>query len=308
MHPKPKPWLAALLNVIAAPLGFLYVGKGRWALAYIAVLLVLTTVSFLGLAPSGFAILQALILVLLFVGSVVMAYRVAKRSVEGRRQWSSRWYGMLGIAAALVFTVLLIRVFLYEPFRAPSTSMAPTIPAGSNIVVEKIGYGHFSTYGLRLGQGTLTATVKRGDIMVFDFPVDPSQTYVKRVVGLPGDHVVYRDKHLVINGRDSRLGRLDDYQLVDRELPRTLQQYQEQLDGTVFATLQVEQRPPLGAAPKEFAFRTACTYSADGFVCDVPPGNFFVMGDNRDYSYDSRYWGFVRSELVIGKVVKIIEQ
>ena len=181
--------------------------------------------------------------------------------------------------------------------------MAPTAEVGARIIVQKSGYGHFSSYGLTFGSRPISAPLRRGDIVVFDYPVDPAQTYIKRLVGLPGDRVVYRDKHLYVNGTDTRVRRLDDYLHADR--PRYSQRFLDKLDGTTFATLQdkdVQRKPE----PRQFAFRDHCAYTEDEVRCDVPAGNFCVMGDNRDNSFDSRYWGFVRADLVIGKVVKII--
>lgn len=302
---KPTPWLAALLNLLAAPLGFLYIARPRWALGYFAVMAVLSLIGFFHVFGGTLDVVHALAGIPIAIAGAMIAYRNARQAPERDRPWYSRWSGLLGIFAAFTFIILVIRVFLYEPFRAPSTSMAPTLRPGANLIVQKFGFGHFSTMGFRLGQQPISAPVKRGDILAFDFPVDPAQTFLKRVVGLPGDQVVYRDKQVFVNGRDSRLQRLGDY--FDPETPQSFQRYRNRLDDTEFDTLQLEHRPSIAAAPKEFEFREQCSYSADGFSCTVPAGNYFVMGDNRDNSYDSRYWGFVRAELIIGKVVKIIQ-
>jgi signal peptidase I len=127
---------------------------------------------------------------------------------------------------------------------------------------------------------------------------------VKRIVGLPGDHVVYRNKHAIVNGRDSRIRQLGDY--VDPNVPRYSPQFRDKLDDTEFDTLVQNDHPQLTAEPNDFPFRDHCRYSAEEFSCDVPAGNYFVMGDNRDNTFDSRYWGFVRADLIIGKVVKML--
>ncbi len=302
---KPTPWLAALLTVLAAPLGFLYIARPRWALGYFAVMAALSLIGFFHVFGGTLAVVRALAGIPIAIAGAMIAYRNARQAPERDRPWYSRWSGLLGIFAAFTFIFSVISVFLYEPFTAPSTSMAPALRPGANFIVQKLGYGHFSTMGFQLGRRPISAAIKRGDVLAFDFPVDPAQTYLKRVVGLPGDQVVYRDKQLFVNGRDSRLQRLEDY--LDPEAPLFFQRYRNRLDDTEFDTLQLENRPSIVAAPKEFEFREQCSYSADGFSCTVPAGNYFVMGDNRDNSYDSRYWGFVRAELIIGKVVKIVQ-
>jgi signal peptidase I len=299
MNWKPKPWIALVLGLVAAPLGLLYAGKPRWAGLFVVAMVSIAVLAFFRVFGSAFDWAQSL----LAIAGVMLAYRAAKKAPERVRPGYTRWTGLVAIAVASVVTVVAFRTFAYEPFKVPSTAMAPTADIGARIIVRKFGYGHFSTYGLRFGSRPISAPLQRGDVVVFDYPVAPSETYVKRIVGLPGDHVVYRDKHVFVNGVDSRVRQLDDYLHPDR--PQYSQRFLDKLDGTTFSTLQ-DQDVRRKLEPRQFAFRDHCVYTGEDVSCDVPAGNYFVMGDNRDNSFDSRYWGFVRSDLIIGKVVSII--
>ena len=299
MNWKPKPWIALVLSLVAAPLGLVYAGKPRWAGLFVVAMVSIAVLAFF----RGFGGAFDWMLPLLSIGGVILAYRAAKMAPERVRPGYTRWTSLLAIGAAYVAAVVAFRAGVYEPFKVPSTAMAPTADIGARIIVQKFGYGHFSAYGMRFGSRPISAPLHRGDIIVFDYPVNPAETYIKRIVGLPGDRVVYRDKHVFVNGIDSRVRQLDDY--LHPDVPKYSQRFLDKLDGTTFTTLQDKdvRRTP---EPSSFAFRDRCVYAEDEIRCDVPAGNYFVMGDNRDNSLDSRYWGFVRADLIIGKVVKII--
>ena len=140
---------------------------------------------------------------------------------------------------------------------------------------------------------------ERGDVMVFRYPDDPTVDYIKRVVGLPGDKVAYLNKRLTINGRDVPLKEAGDFLLKDKI--QYLKQYIETL-GKAEHTILVDASES-GASPyvKHFPQRENCIYNNDGVVCTVPPGHYFMMGDNRDNSSDSRVWGFVPEANIVGK-------
>lgn len=178
--------------------------------------------------------------------------------------------------------VLVLRSFLYEPFQIPSGSMIPTLEVGDFILVNKFNYG------LRLPVvGTKVLSVgepRRGDVMVFKEPRNPSINFIKRVIGLPGDKVTYRDKKLFINGEQvpqSFVAQLSDNDSFFRL-------YNETLDGKVHQIRKEPAMPDLGVG-----------------TWVVPAGRYFVMGDNRDKSNDSRYWGFVPEQNIVGQAVYI---
>ncbi len=197
----------------------------------------------------------------------------------------------------VILVVFLLRSFLFEPFKIPTGSMIPTLLVGDLILVNKYHYG----VRLPVLNKKIIANhdPKRGDVMVFRYPIDPSQDYIKRVVGLPGDEVSYNNKRLSVNGQLMPVSPLPDFYNDDslRYTPHA----SETLAGVSHDILTQADSPP-GVVPfTAFPFKENCRYSAEGVSCKVPPGHYFMMGDNRDNSQDSRYWGFVPDENIVGK-------
>ena len=183
--------------------------------------------------------------------------------------------------------VLLLRSFLVEPFRIPSNSMMPTLLTGDFILVNKYEYGIrlpvLNNKILSIGEP------QRGDVMVFRFPEDDKTPFIKRVVGLPGDHITYRDKTLMINGNSVDQEKIGIYQGVGSGLAMTgANILTEHLDPVLHNILITPDR-----RSKEI----------EDFV--VPDGEYFVMGDNRDNSLDSRFWGTVPDKNIIGRAFRI---
>ncbi len=212
-----------------------------------------------------------------------------------RQPWWLEWTAGLFPVIAFVF---LLRSFIAEPFKIPSGSMEPTLVPGDLILVNKFLYGlRLPLAHQRLTPGELP---RRGDVIVFRLPKDPSIDYIKRIVGIPGDTVSYQNKQLVINGK--AVSEKPDGQWFDPSSMQVYRQYTEDLDGVRHRILIDPQAPPyLLRSPDDFPHRDACHYDAQGFVCKVPPKMYFVMGDNRDDSLDSRYWGFVPRRNITGK-------
>lgn len=197
----------------------------------------------------------------------------------------------------VIVIVFLLRSFLVEPFQIPSGSMMPTLLIGDFILVNKYDYGiRLPILNKKIID---IGSPKRGDVVVFRYPMDTSVDYIKRVVGLPGDTVAYQNKRLTINGQEMPMKRLGSY--LDQEKFYYLPEYQETLDGVQHRVLIEDDAPPFVRQVEQFPYRDNCHYNSDGFVCQVPPGHYFMMGDNRDNSRDSRYWGFVPDENLVGK-------
>ncbi|MCK6412070.1 MAG: signal peptidase I [Azonexus sp.] len=197
----------------------------------------------------------------------------------------------------VILIVFVLRSFLFEPFKIPSGSMIPTLLVGDFILVNKF------TYGIRLpviNKKIISINdPQRGDVMVFRFPEDPSLDYIKRVVGVPGDTIAYQHKKLSINGQPVPVKKLEDYQ--HRERLYYSEQYGAKMGEVEHRLLNDSDAPDFIPDAGRFPFRENCSYNAAGVVCKVPPGHYFMMGDNRDNSRDSRSWGFVPEENIVGK-------
>lgn len=197
----------------------------------------------------------------------------------------------------VILVVFLLRSFLFEPFKIPSGSMIPTLLVGDLILVNKYHYG----IRLPVINKKIVANhdPQRGDVMVFRYPRDPSVDYIKRVVGLPGDEVSYRNQRLYLNGAPVPTQPLPDF--FNEDSTRFEKRFSEKLGSVTHTILVDPARSSFIASPFDFPFRENCRYSGEGVTCKVPPGNYFMMGDNRDNSQDSRYWGFVPDENIVGK-------
>jgi len=212
-----------------------------------------------------------------------------------QQPWWLDWTAGIFPVIAVVF---FVRSFLFEPFKIPSGSMIPTLLVGDLILVNKF------TYGLRLPvihtKITQGKPPQRGDVMVFRYPPEPHLDYIKRVVGLPGDKVAYLDKRLTINDEEPvPLKEVRDF--LDAGSGRFFPQFEEQLGPQPHHILNVSELPPFVQPIVQFPYLDDCDYRANGVVCTVPEGHYFMLGDNRDNSQDSRYWGFVPEENIVGK-------
>ena len=196
----------------------------------------------------------------------------------------------------VLFTVWFIRSFMWEPFRIPSGSMEPNLYDGDFILTSKYSYG----IKLPVLRTTLipTGSVQRGDVIVFRYPENPSLHYIKRVIGLPGDHIRYERNHVWINDEAQPLEPTGETREINREygersyrIPAAI--YEETLTGYGKHRAQLYPENP---------------NTRPGMVegsLTVPAGHYFVMGDNRDDSQDSRAWGFVPEKNLVGKATFI---
>jgi len=226
---------------------------------------------------------ELLLVLLTLVTGVVWAWDLIRRRRRGTKDGEGKlpwWIDLSRSLFPVILAVLVIRSFIVEPFRIPSGSMVPTLLTGDFILVNKF------TYGLRLpvvhSKVLSLGEPHRGDVAVFRYPLNESEDYIKRIVGLPGDEVVYQHKHLYINGK------LAEQQPVGPWAgPEQAEVFREQLGGVNHKIL------------------IHTNYPDRGFEYQVPPHSYFVMGDNRDRSSDSRYWGTVPEKNLVGRAFLI---
>jgi signal peptidase I len=204
----------------------------------------------------------------------------------------------------ILLIVFALRSFVAEPFKIPSSSMRPTLEVGDFILVNKFSYG----IRLPIIERKLvpTSNPQRGDVVVFRYPMNPSQDYIKRVIGVAGDVVEYRDKKLKVNDRPLLQQKEVNYSYLEGYRFESLSQFTETIpsgDGAREYSVAIDPQKPTLDLNHIFPFsrREACQYFENGFRCTVPEGYYWVMGDNRDNSEDSRYWGFVPDENLRGK-------
>ena len=181
----------------------------------------------------------------------------------------------------VILLVFVLRSFVVEPFRIPSGSMLPTLYIGDFILVDKFRYGiRLPIVNLRIFP---TGSPKRGEVMVFRYPHDDSTNFIKRVIGLPGDEIVYDQKRLFINGTAAQQDKTDSYKLETPNQEMDVIEYSEQVGASTHNILNDRGR------------------SSRSMTISVPEGSYFVMGDNRDHSNDSRFWGFVPERNIVGR-------
>ena len=238
-----------------------------------------------------------LFVLLLFTGAFALAdgvYFHKQRRKDDKEPW---WIEYPKSFFPVILIVFVLRSFLVEPFKIPTGSMIPTLVVGDFILVNKFAYG--IRLPLLNKKIVNIGDPKRGDVMVFRYPEDPSIDYIKRVIGVPGDKIVYENRKLSVNGVVQPRRQIADY--LNRERIHYSSQYLETIGGVEHAILLEGDAPASIPFTRPFPFRENCNYNSEGVTCTVPAGHYFVMGDNRDNSADSRVWGFVPDENIVGK-------
>ena len=307
--------MAALTGLLYGLLAFFLGGwyLGKWTGDFATLLFILTVVTFgYWLAERFyFAPRRAAAAVALEQQDVQRRERLARQGISKvddnvaqaresllMQPWWLDWTAGLFPVILIVF---LLRSFLFEPFKIPSGSMIPTLLVGDLILVNKFHYG----VRLPVINKKIIANhdPQRGDVMVFRYPKDTSIDYIKRVVGVPGDEVSFRNQRLYINGVAAPLVQLPAPGFYDEDLRQYFTEYQETLGSVTHDILLNPNAQPYYGPPDKitFPYRENCRYSADAVTCKVPPGHYFMMGDNRDNSQDSRWWGFVPDRNIVGK-------
>lgn len=246
-----------------------------------------------------------MLILLVITGGVALLDRYVlqrQRAPEVEGPW---WVEYPKSFFPVILVVFCLRSFLVEPFKIPSGSMIPTLLVGDFILVNKY------TYGIRLPVINVKIMdikePQRGEVMVFRYPENPSMDYIKRIIGVPGDLITYRDKRLFINDVPVKTEPDGEYTYVESGLNYVYsRRLSESLGGHDHKILINPEVPDiLLAGVHSFPLRENCTYDDNGLTCKVPAGNYFTMGDNRDSSSDSRYWGFVPERNIVGKAFMI---
>jgi signal peptidase I len=247
-----------------------------------------------------------MLLLLVVSAAAALADRLYLRAKRGAGEKEPLWVEYCKSFLPVIFAVFLLRSFLVEPFKIPSGSMIPTLQVGDFILVNKF------TYGIRLPVANVKIVEmnapQRGDVMVFRYPGNTMQNFIKRVVGVPGDVIEYRNKQLVVNGvvQPQQLDGEYNYFSESQKLKISTLRYTETLNGRPHPVLLRQEMPSLRLnAIENFPGAGNCSYTETSMRCTVPAGNYFMMGDNRDDSHDSRYWGFVPDKLIVGKAFGI---
>lgn len=271
MERKPQYWVAILLGLFTGPLGYLYVRRWKYAAVFFSAVVVAALFLFyFNIKTDYLAFINVL-----FAAHLCWLIRQGK---TGPDVWYARWWGISGIFAAAFGSIFLLRTFVLEPFEIPGQSMSPMLNPGEKILVSKMGYRAKWSYGrLLFTEGASERTLVPGDMYVFVVP-DTDVLYIKRLIGIPGDKIVISDGEVLRNGEPLATHRQPiqaDQVLVTESLGE--QEYQ---------ILRDFQR----ARPNEL-------------MIQVPEDHYFFLGDNRDNSYDSRNFGVIPSERIVGKVV-----
>jgi signal peptidase I len=272
-----RPWAVGLVCLLFSPLvTMLYLSRGRNALIYLGVELTCVVALFASMDPVsmfayGLTRLWIVELPLKFVGIVHGVLIARKRPMDEPLRWYAHWYAIVAIFLLVLAVLLGTRTFLYQTFNTPSESMSPTLNRGDYFLVAKFAYD--------------IATPERGDLVVFR---EPTGNYIKRIVGLPGDRIQMVAGQLHINGTGAPLRRIEDFDMSFEDGSSSVKQFVESLPGgRSHDVVDLIDDGPGDDTP----------------VFAVPAGSYFVIGDNRDNSTDSRNTlGFVPASAIVGKV------
>lgn len=270
---KPKPWVAVILGLLFQSFTFLYTNKA-W-LFWLYLLLSLGV----AIVDTKYSLSLGLIF---FVLCPVHSYFIAKRyQSTDIRHWYSKWWALPIILILFLLTIFGVRAFLYEPFAFPSRSMQPTIMPGDYVLVQKLGYSTYGTFGLTVYNSDVSefAAMTPGKLYAF-YPPTGNSPFVKRLIGIPGDHIYATGTSIQVNGKE--LAATFKYSSDEANV------FEEQLGDEKYLIQHLDGIPPLPVVDMI-----------------VPEKSYYFLGDNRENSADSRIWGVVSADRIVGKVVFI---
>lgn len=276
---KPRTWLLIVLSLLSPVFGLLYLGYAKKAFIYL-LLSILTTWKALPYADVAF--------LLTYVLGVIYTINLGFSSENLR--WK-RYHNLLKSLAVLAILWTVLRVLFFDFYSVPADSMRPNIRSGDYVVMRRTGLG---LVGQLVNRNVQLHNFKAGDIIVFKYPAHPEIHYIKRVIALPQDRIAFEQGQIILNGKPLALKmiRTEEQYGVDTQI------YEEQI-GSQLHLIQIMPSKTMA----EYPFMQNCPIDVAHRECVVPEGMVFVMGDNRDQSADSRYWGFVPANNILGKVV-----
>jgi len=265
-------WLAGVLGFFIPPLAFLYLSKSRLALIYLFAVIASAFSDSYVVPISDYAFMTLIVSLV----AAIHAVKVATSNIKPSSiKWYNKWWGVLSIPVMFFSLVFSIRTFIVEPFSIPSTSMLPTLEVGDYVFIKKWGYGLYGTFGITLVSNEIDSRtpLKRGEIAVL-IPPHVNSIFIERVIGLPGDTIEFSNKLITINGKPLKTEYLTN--------------------GLAKETLG-ENNYTVKYINDNNRFRNGSWV--------VSSEHYFVMGDNRDNSSDSRAWGMVPAENVMGRYI-----
>lgn len=267
---KPKVWVSVLLGIVIPPFAFIYLNRLKFFVFYSVALILLNIL--------GFFINKQISIFLILV-CPIHAYSIASTFSEvGQRKWYSKWHGLLFIYLAFAIPFFVVRTFFFDLYFHPSLSMKPNLNENSLAVVNKIGFGDFTLFGVRLWKKDLSdeSPLKKGSVYALYIPKSDVRV-IKRLIGIPGDEIEIVGDVIVINGNElihEKNSENSEYVVFNEANSDTPYKIQRSKNNNYKVNIKAK----------------------------IPAGHYFFLGDNRDKSQDSRVWGFVSSENIIGKV------
>ncbi len=299
-------WLSVVYGIFLGPFAFLYANKAKLFFFYFVVYVVTRLFdSKLQFKFDAGGELQSIGFswVFLLISLTHVCLIVRNYDIGLKRRWFASWWGALTCSFVCLFMIFGMRLWIIQPYTISAGSMAPTLNLDDQIWVNKWGFNNFEFNNVSLIRGLPSEELARGDVVVFQYPEQRDIEYVKRVVGLPGDTILYLDKTIYIQ-------RACLTEQVDCSHPKEIEKVVKTSDDTVGQTQIFVEK--LGEVSHEIQLMTgrqdltAQYFTQSGLAkgkWTVPDNHYFVLGDNRDNSLDSRYWGFVPANYVTGKVI-----